>query len=71
MAANYGVDEMAKMIGVDRLIYISIDGLYRAVGETKRYEKMPQYCDACFTGQYPIRLTDKEGGEMPLFNFTK
>ncbi len=67
LAANYQIAEMAQMIGVDRLIYISLDGLYRAVGETARNSENPQYCDACFTGQYPIRLSDKEGGEMPLF----
>jgi amidophosphoribosyltransferase len=71
MAANYLTEEMRKMIGVKKLIYISIDGLYKAMGETKRNNDMPQYCDACFTKDYSIRLTDKEGGEMPLFNFVK
>ena len=71
MAANNNIEEMAKLIGVDHLAYISIDGLYRAVGETKRNGDLPQYCDACFTGEYPIRLTDKKGGEMPLFNSNK
>jgi len=71
IAANNRIEEMAKLIGVDHLAYISIDGLYRAVGETKRNGDLPQYCDACFTGEYPIRLTDKKGGEMPLFNSNK
>ena len=71
MAANYSIDEMAKMIGVDKLVYISIDGLYLAIAGAKRDNENPQYCDACFTGEYPIRLTDKEGGEVPLFNFLK
>ena len=71
MAANYSIDEMAKMIGVDKLAYISIDGLYRAIAGSKRDNESPQYCDACFTGEYPIRLVDREGGEVPLFNFLK
>jgi amidophosphoribosyltransferase len=71
MAANHKVAEMQKLIGVDHLAYISIDGLYRAVGETKRNNDLPQYCDACFTGEYPIRLTDQKGIEMPLFNSNK
>ena len=71
LAANYNNDEMAKMIGADKLAYISIDGLYKAVGEKNRNNSEPQYCDACFSGDYPIRLTDKEGGAMPLFNFNK
>jgi amidophosphoribosyltransferase len=71
MAANFNVDEIAAQIGVDKLAYISIDGLYKAMKETGRNNEMPQFCDACFTGDYPIRLSDKEGEEMPLFNFIK
>ncbi len=44
--------------GVDSLAFLSIDGLYRAVGEARRDDALPQYCDACFTGDYPTRLTD-------------
>jgi amidophosphoribosyltransferase len=62
MAANHTVAEMAKIIGVDSLAFLSIDGLYRAVGEARRYNELPQYCDACFSGDYPIKLTDYESG---------
>jgi amidophosphoribosyltransferase len=61
MAANYTVEEMARLIGVDSLAFLSIDGLYRAVGEANRNATAPQYCDACFTGDYPTRLADAEG----------
>jgi amidophosphoribosyltransferase len=71
MAANYSIPEIAKMIGVDKLAYISLDGLYNAIEGTKRNNENPQYCDACFTDKYPIRLLDKEGGEAPLFDFMK
>lgn len=71
IAANFSESEIAKMIGVDKLGYISIDGLYRAIAQSKRNEDNPQYCDACFTDKYPIRLSDKEGGEVPLFDFMK
>ena len=60
IAASHNIDEIKDIIGADRLSYISIDGLYRAVEGMSRNNKMPQYCDACFTGQYPIRLTDKK-----------
>jgi amidophosphoribosyltransferase len=66
IAANHEVNAIAKMIGVDHLSYISLDGLYRAISETKRNEAEPQYCDACFTNRYPIRLSDKEGQAAPL-----
>ncbi|OHC76135.1 MAG: amidophosphoribosyltransferase [Rhodospirillales bacterium RIFCSPLOWO2_01_FULL_65_14] len=60
LAANYDLAAMAKHIDVDSLAFLSIDGLYRALGEARRKNEMPQYCDACFTGEYPIRLVDHE-----------
>jgi amidophosphoribosyltransferase len=64
MASNMNLEEMRKHIGVDSLAFISMDGLYRAVGETKR-NTVPQYCDACFTGNYPIPLTDHQEQAAP------
>ena len=58
LAAQNNVEEMCKLIGADSLAFISIDGLYRAMSETKRNMASPQFCDACFTGDYPIELTD-------------
>jgi amidophosphoribosyltransferase len=63
LAAQHSVAEMAALIGVDSLAFISIDGLYRAMGEARRDNASPQFCDACFTGEYPIRLIDQDGGE--------
>jgi amidophosphoribosyltransferase len=65
LAANMDVEPMAKYIGVDSLAFLSIDGLYRAVGEASRVNDAPQYCDACFTGAYPTLLTDQEEQEQP------
>lgn len=65
MAAQHDVQQMADIIGVDSLAFISLDGLYRAVGESRRDSPEPQYCDACFTGEYPIPLVDRDGGGMP------
>ena len=62
MAANHTVEEMAKIIGVDSLAFLSLDGMYRAVGEAKRNGEMPQFCDACFSGEYPVALTDVSTG---------
>jgi amidophosphoribosyltransferase len=52
---------MAKIIGVDSLAFVTIDGLYRAMGHASRNAEKPQYCDACFTGDYPTALTDQSG----------
>lgn len=65
MAAQLGIEAMARRIGVDSLAFLSLDGLYRAVGLPKRDNEMPQFCDACFSGDYPIRLIDKEEGPVP------
>jgi amidophosphoribosyltransferase len=62
LAAMHDITAMAKIIGVDSLAFISIDGLYRAMGEKGRDEKAPKFCDACFTGDYPIPLTDQASG---------
>ena len=62
LAAKHSVEQMARLIGVDSLAFISIDGLYRAAGEAGRNDDLPQYCDACFSGDYPIALTDHDGG---------
>ncbi len=62
MAANHNIEEMREIIGVDSLAFLSIDGVYRAMGMDGRNALAPQYCDACFTGDYPIVLTDHDGG---------
>ncbi|NNG02694.1 MAG: amidophosphoribosyltransferase [Inquilinus sp.] len=66
LAYSHSVDEIAKQIGVDSLAYISPDGLYRAMGESGRDPAAPRFCDACFTGDYPTALPDKdEAGRQP------
>jgi amidophosphoribosyltransferase len=56
------VEEMRQFIDADSLAFISMDGLYRAMGERTRDGARPQFCDACFSGDYPIELTDVTGG---------
>jgi amidophosphoribosyltransferase len=63
LAAQMDVPAMSSYINTDSLAFLSIDGLYRALGEAAREENQPQYCDACFTGDYPTRLTDHEASE--------
>jgi amidophosphoribosyltransferase len=62
LAHTMTVEEMRLHIEADSLAFVSIDGLYRATGEAKRNIVSPQYCDACFSGDYPIELTDVIGG---------
>ena len=65
LAAQHDVAAMGRSIGVDSLSFISIDGLYRAMGEPGRDPAAPRYCDACFSGDYPIPLSDQRRGEPP------
>ncbi|MDI7861103.1 amidophosphoribosyltransferase [Rhizobiaceae bacterium n13] len=58
------VDAMAKYIGADSLAFLSIDGLYRAVGGEDRNPARPQFTDHYFTGDYPTRLLDQNGEAM-------
>ncbi|MDU8944746.1 amidophosphoribosyltransferase [Ovoidimarina sediminis] len=59
LAATMSEDEMREHLGVDSLRFISLNGLYRAVGESKgRDPQAPQYCDACFSGEYPVAPSD-------------
>ncbi|QND50049.1 amidophosphoribosyltransferase [Rhizobium lusitanum] len=51
---------MGDFIGVDSLAFLSIDGLYRAVGGAPRDNAQPQFTDHYFTGDYPTRLLDRE-----------
>lgn len=68
LAAKLDLGGMTGFIHADSLAFISIDGLYKALGEAKRADIRPKYCDACFTGDYPTTLTDyDEGAEVDQF----
>jgi len=58
LAGRMDLAAMREFIQADSLAFVSIDGLYRAVGLAGRDNAKPQYCDACFTGEYPTTLTD-------------
>ena len=60
LAANNSLEEMCAYIGADSLAFLSVDGLYRAMGyENGRDPARPQFTDHCFTGDYPTGLTDQ------------
>jgi amidophosphoribosyltransferase len=66
LAARFDLEQMAQFIGVDSLAFISIDGLYRAMGQAGRDKLAPHFCDACFTGDYPIPLADADDGKVSV-----
>ena len=61
LAANMSVDEMCRFMGATSLSFLSVDGVYRALGYDRRDARNPQFTDHCFTGDYPTTLTDQHG----------
>jgi amidophosphoribosyltransferase len=58
LAATMDLEGMRKFIGADSLAFLSVDGVYRAMGLEGRDPVRPQFTDHCFTGDYPTSLTD-------------
>ena len=63
LAANKSLDEMARMLEVDSLGFLSVEGLYAAMEAAPRDAAAPQFTDHYFTGDYPTRLLDREIAE--------
>jgi amidophosphoribosyltransferase len=62
LAANLDLEGMRQFMGATSLAFLSVDGIYRAVGFEARDSRAPQFTDHCFTGDYPTELTDQSGG---------
>jgi amidophosphoribosyltransferase len=65
LAATHDLEGMRRLIGADSLAFLSVDGIYRAMGENGRNAARPQFTDHCFTGEYPTPLTDRAASESP------
>ncbi|MFL5095028.1 MAG: amidophosphoribosyltransferase [Xanthobacteraceae bacterium] len=65
LAATHDLQGMRAFIGADSLAFLSMDGIYRAMGENGRNAARPQFTDHCFTGEYPTPLTDQTAQEAP------
>lgn len=63
LASRMDIDAMREFIRVDSLAFITLDGLYRAAGQPGRDNEQPQFCDACFSGEYPTALVDHDDRE--------
>ena len=60
LAANNSIDQMRQIIGVKTLSFLSINGVYKALGHDKRDDSNPQFTDHCFTGDYPVEPIDSK-----------
>ena len=65
LAATHDLEGMRKFIGADSLAFLSVEGIYRAMGEKARDPVRPQFTDHCFTGEYPTALTDRTAQDAP------
>jgi amidophosphoribosyltransferase len=65
LAATHDLESMRKFIGADSLAFLSVDGIYRAMGIEQRDPARPQFTDHCFTGDYPTGLTDRANEATP------
>ncbi len=63
LASQMSLEQMREFIGADTLAFLSVDGIYRAMGHNGRDAVSPQYTDHCFTGDYPTPLTDMAAAE--------
>jgi amidophosphoribosyltransferase len=66
LAHKLDLEGMREFIRADSLAFVSIDGLYRAVGDVGRDPAAPQFCDACFSGEYPIEPVDAHEQQRQL-----
>jgi amidophosphoribosyltransferase len=65
LAATHDLEGMRTFIGADSLAFLSVDGIYRAMGLEQRDPARPQFTDHCFTGDYPTGLTDRANEATP------
>ena len=63
LAANKSNDEICKYINAKSLKFLSIDGMYKAMGFEKRNGTYPQLTDHYFTGDYPVKPIDNLGND--------
>lgn len=61
LAATHDLEGMRQFIGADSLAFLSVEGIYKAMGYEARDPLRPQFTDHCFTGEYPTGLTDQTG----------
>jgi amidophosphoribosyltransferase len=63
IAHERSVEEIAAELGADSLHYLSLEGVYEAVGVSR-----DAHCDACFSGEYPLAGTEQSAGKFALEN---
>ena len=66
LASKYSINEIKEFIGVDSLKFVTLDGVYKALGHPKGRDKQkPKFTDHYFSGDYPVELIDQKSGAIP------
>ena len=58
IASKSNIEEMTKLVGAKSLFFLSLNGTYKAMGYNERNKELPQFTDHCFTGDYPIDISE-------------
>lgn len=58
IASKFNLEEMTKIVGANSLFFLSLNGTYKAMGFNERNSQAPQFTDHCFTGDYPIDVSE-------------
>ena len=58
IASKSNIEEMTELVGAKSLFFLSLDGTYKAMGYNERNKESPQFTDHCFTGEYPIDISE-------------
>jgi amidophosphoribosyltransferase len=58
IASKSNIEEMTELVGAKSLFFLSLDGTYKAMGYNERNKELPQFTDHCFTGEYPIDISE-------------
>ena len=66
LASKFTIDQIKKYIGADSLKFVTLDGVYKALGfQNGREREKPMFTDHYFSGDYPVKLIDQDAGIYP------
>jgi amidophosphoribosyltransferase len=58
LASQHDLSEMTRIVGATSLFFLSLSGTYNAMGHSERNSECPQFTDHCFTGDYPVDVSE-------------
>ena len=65
ISSNINLNKINEIVGATSVFFLSLEGTYKAMGYERRDQKNPQFSDHCFTGEYPIDISDLINDDIP------